>query len=163
MTTKADFTEEEWARLVRAPLVAGLAVSLADPGGPIEAVKESVATLRTVLEKARGDGGGPELVDAVATDVKGKAEHRENPLGQFRPRGPDAPQQILDELRAVNTLLEQKATPEEAEAFRTWLLDAAQHAADAAKEGGFLGFHAERVSEGEQRMLDTLREVLSAG
>ena len=37
MTTKSDFSEEEWARIVRAPFVAGLAISLADPGGPIEA------------------------------------------------------------------------------------------------------------------------------
>jgi hypothetical protein len=35
-------------------------------------------------------------------------------------------------------------------------------AAEAAKEGGFMGFRAERVSEGEQRMLDKLAEVLSA-
>ena len=39
MTSKADFTEEEWVRLKRSPFVAGLAISLADPGGPIEAVK----------------------------------------------------------------------------------------------------------------------------
>ena len=38
MTSKA-FTEEEWMRLKRAPFVAGMAISLADPGGPIEAVK----------------------------------------------------------------------------------------------------------------------------
>ena len=37
VTTKSDFSEEEWSRIVRAPFVAGLAVSLADPGGPIEA------------------------------------------------------------------------------------------------------------------------------
>ena len=54
-----------------------------------------------------------------------------------------------------------KATPEEADAYRGWLKAAAQEAADAAKEGGFMGFHAERVSEGEQRMLDKLAEVLA--
>ena len=36
MTSRQDFSEEEWARIRRAPLVAGLAISLADPGGPIE-------------------------------------------------------------------------------------------------------------------------------
>ena len=63
MTTKSDFTEEEWARVVRAPFVAGLAISLADPGGPIEAVKETAATLRTVTGGA-GSGRGA-LVDAI--------------------------------------------------------------------------------------------------
>jgi hypothetical protein len=73
-----------------------------------------------------------------------------------------AGEEILEELRAVNGVLTEKATPEEADAFRKWLLEAAQRTADAAKEGGFLGFKAERVSEGEQRMLDKLGEVLSA-
>jgi hypothetical protein len=52
MTTKAEFTDDEWARLERAPFVAGMAISLADPGGPIEAVKESMATIKTVVEAA---------------------------------------------------------------------------------------------------------------
>ena len=62
-------------------------------------------------------------------------------------------------MRAVNGIVTQKATPEEADGFRAWLLDAAQDAANAAKEGGFLGFKAKRVSEGEQQMLDKLREA----
>ena len=37
---------------------------------------------------------------------------------------------------------------------------AAQAAADAGKEGGFLGFGAERVSAGEQWMLDQVRAAL---
>jgi hypothetical protein len=53
-----------------------------------------------------------------------------------------------------------KATPQEAEAFRRWLVAAAQTAADAAKEGGFLGFGAEQVSAGEQQMLDQVRAAV---
>ena len=162
MTIKADFTEEEWARLARAPLVAGMAISLADPGGPIEAIKESSAAITTVLEAAQGGGHG-EFVQALAQDVAEKARHRQNPMAGFRPKGADAREQILDELRAVNDLLREKTTPEEAEQFREWLKTAAQRAAAAAKEGGFLGFHTERVSEGEQRMLDKLDEVFGAG
>ena len=161
MTTKADFTEEEWARLERAPIVAGMAITLADPGGPIEAVKESMATIKAVLEAAQSGGQG-QLVDAVAKDVTEKAQHRQNPLGDFRPKGALAGQEILEELGEVNRLVTEKATPEEAAAFREWMLTAAQRAAEAAKEGGFMGFQAERVSEGEQQMLDKLREVLSA-
>jgi hypothetical protein len=160
MTTKADFTEEEWARLERAPLVAGLSISLADPGGPIEAVKESMAAIKTLTEAAQSDAHG-ELVAAVAKSAAEKVRQRKSPLGDFKPRGALAGEQILEELRAVNDLVKEKATPEEAAAFREWLLTVARRAADAAKEGGFLGFRAERVSEGEQQMLDKLGEVLS--
>jgi hypothetical protein len=158
MTTKADFTDEEWARLERAPIVAGMAISLADPGGPIEAVKESVAAIKTATE---APSGGGELVEEVSKSVAEKAQHRQSPLGDFKPRGAMAGEEILEELRAVNALLAEKATPEEATGFREWLLTAAKRSADAAKEGGFLGFKAERVSEGEQKMLDKLGEVLS--
>jgi len=161
MSTKAAFTEEEWARLGRAPLVAGMAISLADPGGPIEAIKESSAALKTVLEAAK-DGGYGEFVQAVAKDVAEKAKQRQNPMAGFRPKGAQAREQILDELRAINALLIEKTTPEEAAQFREWLKTAAQRAATAAKEGGFMGFNAQRVSEGEQQMLDELAKVFSA-
>ena len=65
------------------------------------------------------------------------------------------------ELRAVQALVVAKATPEEAEAFGTWLVTAAQAAADAAKEGGFLGFGAKRVSAREQAMLDQVRAAVA--
>jgi hypothetical protein len=158
MTTKADFTDEEWHRLGRAPLVAGMAISFADPGGPIEALKETNAALRTVLSAAETGEHG-ELVQAVAKDVAEQARHRHNPLADFKPRGADARQEIEDEMRAVNALLAEKTTPEEADEFRAWLKQAAQATALAAKEGGFLGFKAERVSEGEQQMLERLGAI----
>jgi len=161
MTSKADFTEEEWTRLKRAPFVAGMAISLADPGGPIEAVKETSATLKAVRAAENGDRG--ELPGAIAREVVAEAAHRQNPLGGFKPSsGASAGVEILDELGEVNRILSEKASPEDAAATREWLLDAAKEAANAAKEGGFMGFHAERVSQGEQGMLDRLNEVLAA-
>src|SRR4051812_5296927 len=136
MTTKADFTEEEWTRLKRAPFVAGMAISLADPGGPIEALKESAAALRVVRDAPAGGRG--ELVEALAGEVVAEAQHRQNPLSGFKPsRGAGAAVDILDELREVNRIVTEKATAEEAAAVREWLLEAAQQAANAAKEGGF--------------------------
>jgi len=160
MTGKADFTEDEWTRVKRAPFVAGMAISLADPGGPIEVVKETAATVKTVRDAAESGGRG-ELIDAIAQEVVADTRRRTNPLHDFKPKGALAGQEILEELAGVNRIVSAKATPEEADAFRDWLRTAAQDAANAAKEGGFLGFHAERVSEGEQRMLDKLGEVLS--
>src|SRR3954462_513143 len=160
MTGKAAFTEEEWTRVKRAPFVAGMAISLADPGGPIELVKETAATLKTVVDATEGGARG-ELVSAGTKEVAAEAKARKNPLGEFKARGALAGQEVLEELTAVNRVVSAKASPEEAEAFRAWLQDAAQEAANAAKEGGFLGFHATRVSEGEQRMLDKLAEALA--
>ena len=161
MTGKADFSELEWTRLKRAPFVAGMAISLADPGGPIEAFKETSATLKTVLRAAESGAPG-ELVHDLAREVGEQARQRKNPLAGFKPKGATAGVEILDELREAYRVVSEKATPEESTAFRDWLVEAATGAAAAAKEGGFMGFKAERVSEGEQRMLDQLQNALSA-
>ena len=153
ITSKQDFTDEEWTRIRRAPLVAGVAISLADPGGPIEMAKETMASLRSAtLPPSR-----EELLASVALDVQALAQQKQNPLGGFKPR---SGQQVLEELRGVNEIVTAKATPEEVQAFRRWLVAAAQAAADAAKEGGFMGFGAEQVSAGEQQMLDQVRATL---
>jgi transcription antitermination factor NusG len=156
MTTKADYTEDEWAALRRAPTVAGFAISFADPGGPIELTKESVAAMRAAGAPPTED----ELLVAVSQDALAQQQQRHNVMKELDLKAATVRDQVVDELKRVNEILEAKATPEEAAAFREWLLQAAQASAEAAKEGGFLGIGATRVSEGEKAMLAKLREVL---
>jgi hypothetical protein len=155
MTTKGDFTDEEWVRVRRAPFVAGLAISMADPGGPIELAKESMGTVKSATNPPTRE----QLLSEVALDIQAMTQQRQNPLSDFKPQ---APEQILDEVRAATDIVSSKATGEETAAFKQWLLTTAQAAADAAKEGGFMGFGATQVSEGEQSMLDKLRTTIGA-
>ena len=157
MSTTSDFPEEEWTRIVRAPFVAGLAISLADPGGPIEAAKETMATVKSSTNPPSRE----QLLAEVALELNAMTQQRQNPLKGYKPAKGEAPgEQILEELRAVQALVAARATPEETAAFGQWLLATAQAAADAAKDGGFMGFGAKQVSDGEQAMLDRLREAL---
>lgn len=160
MTTKDDFSEDEWSRIVRAPFVAGLAISLADPGGPIEVAKESMA----MIESATHPSSQEQLVTEVALEIQADVKEKKNPLRGYRPTSPGtAPtgEQVLVELSAVQAIVAARATPDESAAFGRWLVDTAQAAAGAAKEGGFLGFGAEQVSKGEQHMLDQVRAAVS--
>jgi hypothetical protein len=157
MTTKADYSDEEWTRLRRAPFVAGMAISIADPGGPIELTKETMATLKATSSPPSQD----ELLVSVSQEILSMVNQKQNPLREFKPDSSAlAAKMILDELAAVNGILGAKATTREADAFRRWLLEVAEAAADAAKEGGFMGFGAVQVSEGERRMIDELRAAL---
>ena len=158
MTAKADFSEDEWATLVRSPMVAGMAITMADPGGPIEVLKETSAVVKVVTGSSGVDRD--DLVGEVAREVRQLAEGRHNPVGDFKPRGTLAGKEILDELARAGEIVGAKATPEETEAFRAWIVECAQQAANAAKEGGFMGFHAERVSQGEKDMLDQVRSAV---
>ena len=157
MTSKAAFTDDEWVRVLRAPLVAGMAITIADPGGPIEISKEMMATVRAAAVPPSQE----ELLAEAARDIQALLDQKRNPAQNFKPTSAGtAGSEILDELRAVDAIVAEKATPEEAQAFRDWLIAAAQAAADAAKEGGFMGFGAVQVSEGEHVMLDQLRAAL---
>ncbi len=159
VTTKTDFTEDEWTRVVRAPMVAGMAISLADPGGPIEATKETMATVRAATNPPSRE----QLLAEVALELGADIQQHHNPLKGFKPsgEGKSAGELVLEEIRAVAGIVSAKATPEEAAAFGTWLVAAAQAAANAAKEGGFMGFHAVRVSEREQAMLDQIQDAVA--
>jgi len=158
VTTKGDFTDEEWARVTRAPMVAGLAISLADPGGPIEAAKETMATMKSATNPPSRE----QLLTEVALDVQAMTQQRHNPLQGYKPTKDREPgEQILDELHSVQALVAEKATPDEAAAFGQWLIASAQAAAEAAKDGGFMGFHAQRISDREQAMLDRVRTAVA--
>jgi len=159
MTTKADYTDDEWRVLRRAPLVAGLAISLADPGGPIEVTKETLAALKA----ARTPPSDDELLVAVSQDLDAQIRGHEKPMDELKIRGRTARKQVVEELAAVNGILTAKATPEEAASFRLWLVQAAEGTAEAAKEGGFFGVGATQVSKGESAMLDQIRTILGVG
>jgi len=158
MTSKNDFSEDEWAQVVRAPFVLAFVVTLSDPGGPIEAGKEQMAAVRAAMNPPSRE----QLLTDVALDVQSMTQNREHPLKGYRPAGGGDPREaLLEEVRATRAIVESKATVEEATAFSRWMVDLAQAVADAAKEGGFMGIGATRVSDREQAMLDRVRETLT--
>jgi hypothetical protein len=132
---------------------------LADPGGPIELAKETSASLKSATNPPSRE----QLLTDIALDIQSMAQERQNPLTDFKPTsGSDPRQQILEELRSVSEIVSAKAATEETAGFKEWLLTSAQAAADAAKEGGFLGFGAEQVSQGEKDMLEQVRIAIGA-
>jgi hypothetical protein len=65
MATKADFTPDEWARLLASPMIAGMAITAADPSGVWGLLKESMAGGWALLEARQSDTANS-LVKAVA-------------------------------------------------------------------------------------------------
>ena len=103
VTTRSDSSEEEWSRIVRAPFVAGLAISLADPSGPIEAAKESMATVKSATNPSSRE----QLVTEVALDLQAEVQQKRNPLKGYRPSLRDRPsgEQVLVERAPSRRLL----------------------------------------------------------
>ncbi|MFC6618510.1 hypothetical protein [Deinococcus radiophilus] len=59
--------------------------------------------------------------------------------------------------------MDSKASPEEAQSYRTMLQTVAQRVAEAAKEGGFLGMGGEQINDKERQVLAQLDELMGSG
>jgi len=67
MADKSTFTAEEWNRLLSSPMVAGMAITAADPSGVWGLLKEGMAGGWALLEARQNTQANP-LVKAVADD-----------------------------------------------------------------------------------------------
>ena len=163
MATKADFTPDEWKLLVQSPLLAGVAISAADPSGLIRLMKESMASARALLQ-AETDPNADALVKAVASDFETSAGRGLAQDGvKAAISGAKAPADIvskaLDSLKAASALLDAKGG-QDAAPFKTWLAGVAKSVAEAAPEGGFLGFGGTQVSEKERATVAQIAAAL---
>jgi hypothetical protein len=165
MATKTNFTSEEWGRLLASPMVTGLAITAADPGGVWSLLKEGMTGGWALLEAHRNVGANA-LVKAVAEDfttAEGRTVARASMQERFKAGDFNAIKAAaLAELRAVSEILEAKA-PEDAAPFKGWLQDIAQKAAEAGKEGGFLGFGGVAVSDAEKATIAEISTALGRG
>src|SRR5271166_1332026 len=161
MAANADFTPDEWKTLLQAPLLVGIAVSAADPSGLVGMLKESMASAWALVQ-AKADPNADALVMAVADDFgtsegRGLAQDGVKALlagGQAA----DIKAKAVAALSALSALLANKA-PADAVPYKTWLAGVAKAVAEAAPEGGFLGFGGTQVSEAEKA---TLAEISAA-
>ncbi|WP_374305046.1 hypothetical protein [Methylocella sp.] len=164
MAGKSDFTDAEWAKVLSAPLLAGVAVTCAEPSGLFGMLKEGFASGKALLD-ARKDASAGELEKAVATafeDGGERSQAREALAAAVA--GKTAPADIRDAaiaaLRAVGALVDAKA-PGDAPGFKAWLRSVAQRVAESASEGGFLGFGGVTVSEAEKATLGDVAAALN--
>lgn len=149
MTTKADFNAEEWSTIVEAPVLAGMRVVSAGRGGTI---RESLA-IGKVYTKARQAQGQSELLDAIVSSPPAVDKQGLQGAGNIAAAS-------NDRLREGIRLLNEKAASEDVDAFKRFVADVAQAAAEAHKEGGFIGIGGKRVSDDEQAAIDEIEAVL---
>jgi hypothetical protein len=159
MATKADFTADEWNQIQRAPFMAGLAVVAASPSGPFGVVKELFAVGK-MLGEVKSQGTSNDLIKALVADIEAGAKDLSAPA-ELKGKTPEQVKSYaIESLRQVAALIDKKTKPDEAQGFKQWLVSVAQKVAEAAKEGGFLGFGGTRVSEEEAATIKELSTTL---
>ena len=158
MTSKADFTAEEWLQLLQAPMITGVVISMASPAVG-DMVKESMAVAKTIAAASQGAGG-----DGLYAELVHEYQNKET-MKQAQPKFEKADiatvkAQAMEEVKAAAALLDQKAQPDEAAQVKQFYYDAAVASAQAAKEGDFMGIGGVRVNDAEKAALAELATIL---
>ena len=155
MVNKDSFTTDEWDSLRLAPSLVAGGMAAADPSGIFGSIKEAAAGASSMRD-AFAAHQNLELFAALAADrsIPGMPDpktflgegSREQQLDNFK-------NAVLERVRSAVGLVALKATQAEADAYRRMVVDSADKAAQASREGGFLGFGGVRVSDKEKTFL----------
>lgn len=160
MAGKSAFSPAEWRKVVQSPLLAGFAVSAADPSGFVGLLQEAFAAARALSDAGANDD---ELIRAVASELMtsgGRAEAREGVRTVAQGAAlEDIKTRALDALKETGAVVDARAATD-ARAFKGWLLQIAQSVAEAGLEDTFLGFGGIRMSDKEKATLAEISELL---
>jgi len=143
VTGKADFTEDEWKLVLEGPPSAGLIVAAAQRGGTF---REAFAISKAYVD-ARKEHGESELLDEIAS---AKPEIERHQLGS-PPELKDNGLKIIGDAAA---LVQSKATPEEVDDYKRFVVTLAQRVAASHRE------HGTDVSPAEQAAIDEISATL---
>jgi hypothetical protein len=145
MTTKAAFSPDEWELVLEGPVSAGMIVVMSARGGMF---RETLAMSKAYAE-ARAQHGESELLDEIV-GAKPKADHTKyHSPEELREHG-------LQHVRDAVGLLETKATAEEVDGYRRFVLAVANKVAAAHREQG------QSVSPGEADAIEQIAAALGS-
>lgn len=158
MAKQDAFTSAEWSLLRVAPSFVAVGISVADASGLLASIKETLAGTNTLIETLNANRG-VELFSALAADhsIPGVPDvkvllgegSQEAQMENFKTAA-------LAHVKAAVDVVALKASAAETAAYRKLLVTVAETAANAAKEGGFLGFGGVRVSDKERAFISAV-------
>ena len=145
MTSKADFTPEEWKLVLEGPPSAGMIVITAQRGGTL---RETI-TMAKAYAEARQLHGQSELLDEIVV-AKPQMDHT-------RYHSPEElTKACLDHLAEAARVLDAKATPAEVAEYRQFVIAVAEKVAAAHREDG------QAVSPAERAAIDQITQALGS-
>lgn len=162
MATRNDFSSEHWQALRNAPQLVALATAAAGNSGLFGSLSEGMAVASTMAEALRGEQ--PLLKEIFAKDeMRAAQDHIKGMLKSVTDKSAlnrSLQKAASDAVTAALAALAARGATTDADAFRALLTGIGDKVANASKEGGFLGFGGERVSEGERQFLAQLNALV---
>ncbi len=165
MAVAREYTDEEKRVLYGAAMQVGLAVMTASSSG-FEGTVHEFQTMLAAPRAAAAAFPNNGLIQAILSEEarSGAGESRPTSDEDDLPKNDTQIQtETVDACQAAANLVEQLATPQEADEYKRWLLRVGEMVAHAGKEGGFLGFGKHEVSRSEAEVLRMVASVLGIG
>jgi hypothetical protein len=142
MSTKADYTEDEWKQILEAPTSAGLLVITASRGGTF---RETFSMAKAYTEARQQHGASALLDDVVAHNPK-VDRHGGSPAElEIRSLG-----HLNDAVAAIRA----KGSEEEVDQYGAFVVGLVERVAHAHREGD------QEVSDAEQAAIDKIKGAL---
>lgn len=155
MTTKQDFTKDEWNLLLAAPVHATTYIMTADMS-ILGAFREMRALGKFFTESSPPESV-QELISSLLADIQSKSKNKQKPAAPTTEEGQDPREPARQGLQQAAALIDAKCSPDEAAGFKQWLVEIAQFIAAADKEHGGV----QRISEKEQAALAEIDAILN--
>jgi len=164
MTTRNDYTDDEWQQLVTMPQLAAWGAMAAEEGGSATSTRELWAGMQELARAARTTYPGNALIQAVSRAITHREDGATLTAEEWHAGSPAALQYVVVEKTIATALklreiLAQRSTPEEAAQYAAWIMGIAHAGVEAAKTG-FLGLRGAEVTPDEARFLRELAAAL---
>jgi len=151
MAGQGDFTPEEWVTLRRAMTSAGYIVAQSEGGGAADMLAEILAVTQ------RLGGAGRTHPNQLVRELAAMSQLQSGMRPGLKPS--EYERESLATIRTATTLVAKKA-PGDLQAFRGFVVELAEAAANAHKEGGFGGLGGIRVTAAEAAAIVRVKKAL---
>lgn len=158
MSVKDKYAPEEWNSLLKAPMLASYAVAGSDPSGEEGFIQEMSAVADAIIEGSQR-ASKDSLLSAVVADIVANAQDEKRGQTEKLSVG-EVKGRAIENCRAVAALLQKKASAEEADEYKRWVIGVAHKVASAAKEGGIFGFGGAQISGNEVAIINEIGAAL---
>jgi hypothetical protein len=151
----APYSSLEWTILTELPIRVLAASMRADTSSEFGLLLQQATGLSELSSRAN-EYASSELVQRVFEHYKSHGDGEAQTLQLSEQWIDRLLPDTLQRARQASEILAQRASAQDAAAYKLWLLETAAAVCAAARTGGFLGFGGERISEKEQEFLDGL-------
>ncbi len=170
-SVKDKFSDDEWYLIATVPSLIGAAMAGAGKSGIIGTTKEAMASMKSIVAGKNDYPDNPVIAGILEkaenfADAKAKAgDMRDKAVSELKAQNIQSPDEfngyMLGNCEKAIALVSDRCGADAASEYRQWSMSIAEKVAEAASEGGFLGFGGEQVSEGERALLAKIEQTLN--